>query len=132
MSFKKLLGAARKTRAYREEMISLVSALIPVRVVSESNLREHWAKKARRAKEQRAMARMYCQRFAMECPRGIRLTRIAPRALDMDNLAASLKHVQDGVADAAGIDDRKIHWEYAQEKGKPKEYAVRVEVIRPA
>jgi len=34
--------------------------------------------------------------------------------------------VRDGVADAIGIDDgsARIEWKYAQEKGKPKEYAV--------
>lgn len=60
----------------------------------------------------------------------ITLTRIAPRALDTDNLASGLKAIRDGVADALGVDDgsSRIQWRYAQERGKPGEYAVRVEI----
>jgi len=63
----------------------------------------------------------------------ITLTRIAPRALDSDNLASGLKAVRDGVADALGVDDgtSRIEWRYAQERGKPGEYAVRV-AIQPS
>lgn len=58
------------------------------------------------------------------------LTRIAPRELDDDNLARSFKAVRDQVAVHLGVDDRSklVTWRYAQEKGKPREYAVRIEV----
>ncbi|MBE0568400.1 MAG: hypothetical protein IH577_01830 [Deltaproteobacteria bacterium] len=64
----------------------------------------------------------------------VTLTRIAPRALDTDNLASGLKAIRDGVADALEIDDGSslIEWRYAQEKGKPGEYAVRVEIQETA
>ncbi len=60
----------------------------------------------------------------------VALTRIAPRDLDTDNLASGLKAVRDGVADALGVDDgsSRIEWRYAQERGRPGEYAVRVEI----
>jgi hypothetical protein len=60
----------------------------------------------------------------------VRLTRIAPRQLDDDNLRGSLKAARDGVADWLGVPDNdpRIRWDYAQEKGKPKTYAVRVDV----
>ena len=60
----------------------------------------------------------------------ITLTRIAPRVLDYDNLASGLKAVRDGVADALRVDDgsTRIRWRYTQERGKPREYAVRVEI----
>jgi hypothetical protein len=60
----------------------------------------------------------------------ITLTRIAPRVLDTDNLASGLKAVRDGVADALGVNDgsSRLTWRYAQERGKPREYAVRVEI----
>jgi hypothetical protein len=60
----------------------------------------------------------------------ITLTRIAPRALDSDNLASGLKAARDGVADALGVDDgsSRIEWRYAQQRGKAGEYAVRVEI----
>ena len=54
-------------------------------------------------------------------PIAVSMTRIAPRALDDDNLQTAFKSVRDGVADALGIDDRdpRVAWRYAQEKGKP-------------
>jgi hypothetical protein len=60
----------------------------------------------------------------------ITLTRIAPRALDTDNLSSGLKAVRDGVADALNVDDGSSHiqWRYAQERSKPGEYAVRVAI----
>jgi hypothetical protein len=60
----------------------------------------------------------------------ITLTRIAPRALDDDNLCSAFKAIRDGIADAFHTDDRKgrLEWKYTQERGKPKEYAVRVEI----
>jgi hypothetical protein len=60
----------------------------------------------------------------------ITLTRIAPRKLDTDNLVSACKGVRDGIADTLGVDDgdERITWKYAQRKGKPKQYAVEVEV----
>lgn len=50
----------------------------------------------------------------------MRLVRVAPRRLDFGNLAAALKHVQDGVCDAIGINDgdEAIAWSYDQERSK--------------
>jgi len=113
-----------------------ITVTLPIRTESEANLREHWAKKSRRAKGQREIARMILgqpQYAALRKHTGrfeITITRIGARSLDPDNLANSSKHVQDGIADALGIDDgsSRIMWTYAQEKGKPKEHAVRVEI----
>jgi hypothetical protein len=60
----------------------------------------------------------------------ITLTRIAPGVLDTDNLASALKAVRDGVADALRVDDgsSRVAWRYAQERGKPRQYAVRVAI----
>jgi hypothetical protein len=58
------------------------------------------------------------------------MTRIAPRGLDDDNLAASFKGVQDGIAWALGIDDRKIKWTYEQRSEGTRKYAVKVEITR--
>lgn len=59
----------------------------------------------------------------------VTLTRIGARPLDTDNLAYAFKSIRDGVADAFGIrdDDKRIAWEYAQEKGSP---AVRIEISK--
>jgi hypothetical protein len=50
--------------------------------------------------------------------------------LDSDNLQASFKNCRDAVADRMDIDDAdpRVTWRYAQEKGAPKEYAVRIEI----
>lgn len=118
---------------------------IPVRTQSESNLREHWRRRASRTAAHRQAARLCVQsalnglppwndlRQAIQSRRKhitIRLTRIAPRALDPGNLEASFKACQDGIADALGIDDgsRRLRWCYAQRQCAPSEYAVLVEM----
>lgn len=107
---------------------------IPVKLVSEANLRSHWRAKANRAKFQRGQAYMagYCAHLGEpKRPVVITLTRIGPRKWDSDNLAISAKAVRDGIADALGIDDgdERLEWRYAQRKGRPKEYAVEVEIV---
>jgi len=112
----------------------VIDVLLPVRTWSEANLRTHWGKRARRAKKQRQAARLLVRAARPALPVSgaiaITLTRIAPRVLDTDNLASGLKAVRDGVADALRLDDgsSRLTWRYAQEKGKPREYAVRVEI----
>ncbi|HUW35466.1 MAG TPA: hypothetical protein VM223_27970 [Planctomycetota bacterium] len=124
----------------------MIRLTLPIRTVSEANKREHWAVTARRVKEQRSTARLLTtvaldQRrlvkiegddVVMTLPERftLKLIRIAPCKLDSGNLEVSFKGVQDGIADAIGIDDgdERITWQYAQERGQPKQYAVRVEI----
>lgn len=113
---------------------------LPLRLVTLENQREHWAKKAKRAKEQRALAflslRNRKETWALEPTHDgafrVELTRVAPRALDSGNFQGCFKHVQDGIADWLGIDDGdpRIEWRYFQERGNPKEYAVRIRIER--
>lgn len=74
-----------------------------LKLVSESNAHEHWRPRQKRAKAQRGAALMLGR---TSLPRW------------------------DGVADALGVNDRdpRIDWRVAQEKGRPREHAVRVEV----
>jgi hypothetical protein len=114
-----------------------VNIVLHIRTVSESNARGHWSKRAKRARDQRSVAKLVVAATlrgsdvasALPCV-SVTLTRIAPRSLDDDNLRGALKAVRDGVADALGVDDghASITWQYAQEKGPPKVYAVVVEV----
>ncbi len=126
----------------------MITAILPIRLVSVANLREHWAKKAKRTKEHRKLAEMALRRETHKCWEHkdghirsdaskvflrelvIRLTRVAPRALDGDNCQSAFKGVRDGVADALTVADNhpNIRWEYAQQKGRPKEYAVLIEI----
>ena len=117
--------------------------IVPIRTVSEANRREHWAAKAKRAKAQREAARVISITelrrvdraiHVMDICHRITLTRVAPRKLDTDNLARSLKAVRDGIADALGIDDgdERVVWLYAQRRGAPKTYEVEVEITEEA
>jgi len=101
-----------------------IEVTLPLRIVSEANQRGHWAKGARRAKEQRGTVKLA---LWARCERSkgyghglttqvVTLTRIAPRRLDGDNLQRALKAVRDGVADALGVDDgdARLEWRYEQ------------------
>jgi hypothetical protein len=105
------------------------SVYLPLRTVSLANQREHWGKKARRAKSERQAAYLLTNGKLPTPPCVVKLVRVAPRGLDDDNLRGSMKSIRDGVADRLGIDDRdpSVVWEYDQQRGKPKEYAVIIE-----
>ncbi len=109
---------------------------IPVRTVSESNGREHWARKASRARMQRETARLTTRIFCadVDLPVVVQMSRVAPRELDDDNLRGALKAIRDGIADAFGVKDNdpRIEWQYAQERGSPKSYLVRVTITPKA
>jgi len=125
--------------------------VLPIRTHSEANRREHWAPKAKRTKSQRGNAKVKTRSAYVAADelmprthpgktfRGkavlaedvtITLTRIAPRKLDSGNLEGVFKAVQDGVADALGIDDgdERLTWVYKQAQGAPKQYEVWVDV----
>ncbi len=111
---------------------------LPIRTVNTSNVREHWAKRSKRARAHRLAALMsLCSGWPLESRQAwlegclvVTLTRVAPRALDDDGNVSSLKSVRDGVADAFGVPDNdpRVVWRYAQRRGAPKTYAVEVEV----
>jgi hypothetical protein len=110
--------------------MSIVSIKVPVKIISEANNFDGWRKKAKRKREQRALA---CGALGDDIigpppPYAITLTRVGPRTLDDDNLASGFKAVRDGVADWLGIDDgdKRLTWRYAQRKGAPKEYAAEI------
>lgn len=115
-----------------------------IRIVSESNVREHWSKRNCRANgskskknqtighRQLVMLTLRTKAKKPRLPCVIKLVRIAPRKLDQGNIAAALKHVQDGCADWIGVDDRRddlVKYEYLQDVGEPKEYALRIEIV---
>lgn len=108
---------------------------LPIRIESEANLREHWSKKANRARAQRMATHYTLKTRSVTTPDTsqplvVTLTRIAPRALDTDNLARGFKAVRDAVAAWLGIDDGsdRIEWRYGQEKGLPRVYEARLTI----
>lgn len=116
-----------------------ITLLVRTRTVSELNRREHWSSRSRRARAQRRAVAEQLMRaglFAPSCKvrqlvTAVRMTRIAPRRLDSDNLQGSMKHVRDEIAYwLNGGDDSDgcgISWEpVEQRRGVPREYAVEV------
>lgn len=119
-----------------------VGVTLPLKVVSNANQREHWAKRANRAKAHRSTARLAISGALLKAGLSgsslpssvtVQLVRIAPRALDDDNLVGGFKAIRDGIADAMGIDDRdsRVTWLCGQRKGSPKEYLVEIAVWSP-
>lgn len=101
---------------------------VPIKAQSTSNLREHWAVKAKRVDAQKRATRAKCPAWTGGPLLTVTLIRVAPRRLDDDNLRGALKSARDAVASWLRVDDASplVRWEYAQEKGT--EPMVRVEV----
>lgn len=103
---------------------------VPIKAQSTANLREHWAAKYKRVDAQKRAVAVKFPRKELHPLLNVKLVRVSPRELDDDNLRAALKSVRDAVAIRLGVDDRSplVAWDYGQEKGKPGQHAVRVEV----
>jgi hypothetical protein len=119
----------------------MIDILIPLHTVSEANSRDHYQRKAKRARQQRTTIAWFLrsatdreQRDALTSgPLVVTLTRQAPsRGLDGDNLQRALKAIRDGVADFLGLDDAdpRVTWKYQQSRSAPRCYAVGVTIGR--
>jgi hypothetical protein len=105
--------------------------------------------KAKVRKEHRHLAFLLVRAFLMGAPEvflagsvnaaikgvpiAVTLTRESAGVLDTDGLAAALKSVRDGVADALGIDDgdtARLEFRYAQRKCARGRYAVECKIER--
>ena len=109
----------------------VVCVMLPLRIVSEANSRDHWRKASARKKIHRVCAHSLMRKHpapTTDGPVTITMTRIAPRTLDDDNLASGFKSTRDGIADWLGIDDgsSRLRWVCEQRKGKA--YAAEVVV----
>jgi hypothetical protein len=102
-----------------------------MRLPSAANLREHWSKRHRRVKLQRHVVGLYlANKPRPALPVVVTLTRVAPRALDGDNLQSAFKGIRDEVAKWIGFADNnpRIRWEYAQRRDGVGVYAVEIAV----
>ena len=120
---------------YATRQGALLYVYIPsMRLVSELNAREHWSSRSRRAKSQREsttmilMTSVFRNTTRVRFPLQVTIVRVAPRKLDTDNLAASAKHVRDGIADWLGINDatESVTWQVDQRRGLSGEYSVEI------
>ncbi len=106
------------------------SFTIPVQVISEANIREHWRKAHKRHKDQKFIVRMEFlnQKIPQRLPVTITMTRLSPRNLDSDNLQAAFKYVRDAISEhfitdkapGRADDDPRFTWLYEQKKSKDK------------
>lgn len=113
---------------------------LPIKTVSEANKTgEHWTKKSKRHKAQKALTHLFLASHLDETclPCTITLTRIAPRELDRwENLPMSFKFILDAIAEllipnkaiGQADSDKRMSFKYEQKKGNPKEYAIEVEI----
>lgn len=112
---------------------------LPIETVSEGNLFEHWHKATKRHTQQKMLIKLYLKEVSAFKDKkiAIKLIRISPRKLDThDNLPMAFKFIVDAIADlispglkAGRADDSTlIDWKYDQEKGKPKQKSIRVEI----
>lgn len=131
-------------------MQKILELNIPIKLISEANTgfslrnpRMSWVRLKKRKEAQRnAIWKHWRVLWAMNpdhnipLPCIVKLTRIAPRYLDDDNLAYTFKYARDIVADlikpgmAKGRADAKdITFEYDQQKGLPKQYGIKIEIF---
>lgn len=114
-----------------------VSVRIPIRLLSEGNVKEHWALKSKRQKRQKGIVRVMIKpglRY-FNLPATVTLTRLAPRTLDEDNLLYAFKHIRDEIADilipglafGRADGDPRITWRYGQTKERV--FAISIEIV---
>lgn len=102
--------------------------ILPIKTVSEMNMRAHWAIRATRMREHRQTAFLMVSKVPLPCV--VTMTRLSAGELDDDNLRSALKGVRDGIADRLGVADNHpgIRWRYEQERVSRGTFGVRVEV----
>ncbi len=106
----------------------------PIKVISEANCRDHWTVRSRRRKAQQAeidiMLLNALQGRKVELPCVVKLTRVAPKILDSDNLQSAFKATRDAIARRIGVDDGdpRIEFEYDQEAIGRREYNIQVQI----
>lgn len=113
----------------------MIELTVPIRIVSESNRSagQHWSVRHKRFVEQKQeiwWTWRATNRQPLPVPVVVTLTRIAPRRFDDDNLTSGFKATRDQIAELLGVDDGdpRVTWRYAQERGRPREYAVRIRI----
>jgi hypothetical protein len=109
-----------------------VDELLPMRLVSTQNVREHWGPRGKRNKAQCAAlrARLYGRTLPAP-PVVVTFTRVAPahRQLDSDNNTAAFKWMRDTIAKLYGLDDADERLRFVCEQAVG-EYGVRLRIER--
>lgn len=117
----------------------MIEFTVPIRTYSEANRSEHWTKRHKRHQGQRLILNSFLNKHCqnVNLPIKIIITRIAPRPLDFDNLTMSVKFIRDSLAmffipggrSGQNDSDVRFNWFYEQNKGIPKQYAIKINII---
>lgn len=111
---------------------------IPIRLTSEANSSEHWAKSAKRHKQQRFLTAAFLKQASLpQLPWRILLTRFSPRPFDEeDNLRTAFKYIKDAIAQfvlggrpGQKDSDKRLHWNYAWQQTKDAEHFITIEIL---
>lgn len=128
--------------SYPEDLLTrqcLISTTIqPFKLINFANTSQHWSKK-RDIKNILQWKFYHPNTMALkqiQLPVVAKIIRISPKTQDYDNFVYNCKCVRDFIADclipgkAPGQADnsKNILWEYIQEKGQSKQYALRIEI----
>ncbi len=105
--------------------MKVVEIVTPIKLVSESNLREHWFIKHKRRKEYFKALKLVLPSEGILLPCEIHLVRVGKRELDSDNLQSAFKSIRDFIGDylipgkrmGLADNDPRLSWKYSQEKG---------------
>lgn len=120
------------------KLIQYLEISAPIKTVSEANRggREGWWVRNKRKKAQQAEIVSVMQNAMigkqLQFPLVVKITRIAPKKMDSDNLARAFKGIRDAIATKFKVDDgddEKVKWEYDQEPIGKLKYSVKVEFI---
>lgn len=122
-----------------EERVKKVMYL-KIRLWSEANMGGHWSKGYNRKNYAQNLVaqKWYTEGIDLTPPVDVTLTRLAPRALDSDNLVTAFKAVRDRVASLLVPGKRPgradnhpgIHWHYSQEKNKQYQVKITIDPIK--
>ena len=105
----------------------MIEIKFPIKTVSEANMREHWASKGKRKRQQQHDFHLIWLSHSpgqVDLPCDITFVRYSCRTMDQDNLAGAFKHVQDQLAREIGVDDgnSQLRFDYQQKRIKKMDH----------
>lgn len=110
---------------------------------SEANSNDHWTRKSKRHKKQKFVVSAFLKAYLKEAyaPCVVKFTRYSPREYDNDNIIPAFKYVRDAVSEyilgkvdnkvyrpGRADSDKRIRWEYSQEKTKDAEHYITIQI----
>lgn len=117
------------------DMREAIEIVVPVKIVSEANAREHWRLVNKRKKQQAQAWWACCMRspaVTWKPPYYVVMTRLGPKTLDDDNLAGGFKKLRDCIAESLAVNDGdvpNVSWHCKQEKSSA--YGAKVLITTP-